>query len=323
MRKEPCSPMVGADVEHFVEVMEPVALLPLSDKPKGTIVPCVGIIPGTKAEPHTPKGYNKGYAMQEDNVMAEYNIPPLQDAYDISEALSISRNMIDRELPEHMRLNKEKTTHKFRPIELMSPQAKLIGCEPDQDAYKQGAMRTFGGRLGLERSCGGHIHLGGDFNCPDWVAALFADYFIGVFGLTINFQKDSRSSWYGMPGIFRSKPYGIEYRTPNSSWTWKYADSTAGCALGLARWLTQTDAEVIRSTLRGINWPRVQKYLTAGSEHQTPENWREMEIEFNRVGLADWMFPRNPWDFEELAPVPAPNAGNNWKAYYEREGDLL
>jgi hypothetical protein len=50
-----------------------------------------------------------------------------------------------------------------------------------------------------------------------------------------------------------------------------------------------------------------------------------MEIEFNRVGLADWMFPRNPWDFEELvdAAKPAKTAADNRRAYFLREGDLL
>ena len=72
---------------------------------------------------------------------------------------------------------------------------------------------------GNVRTCGGHIHLGGDFQCPDFVAALFAELFLGVFGrLPMNF-KSVRQRWYGQPGIFRSKPYGIEYRTPDSSWT--------------------------------------------------------------------------------------------------------
>ena len=66
MKKIPCDPQAGSDIEVFL-VNE-----------KNTVIPCVGLVKGTKEKPHRPKGMPKGYAVQEDNVMLEFNVPPVR-----------------------------------------------------------------------------------------------------------------------------------------------------------------------------------------------------------------------------------------------------
>jgi len=251
MKKTPCTPQVGADIEVF-----------LYDEIKKKIVPCVGIIKGTKDKPFHPEDYPRGFALQEDNVMLEYNIPPAKSADTFYQRFPTARAMIEDNVPKnHSHL--VVAEHKFLAKELRSPQAQMIGCEPDYSAYNGGEVRTPNVILGQHRSCGGHIHLGGNFNCPDFVSALFADLVLGVYTGTRSGEANTRTNWYGQPGIYRPKPYGIEYRTPDNQWTadrdMTYRVGTFG--LVLTQWLTTNEAEVIRRTFKQINWPRVRDYM--------------------------------------------------------------
>jgi len=251
MKKIPCDPQIGADIEVFVY-----------NRDNGLVVPCVGLIDGTKDKPFEPKDVTKGFALQEDNVMLEYNIPPAQTTRTWMGRFDVARQMIKDNLPKELSYI-IKPEHKFLSKELVSPQAQTIGCEPDFNAYEGGEMRTFAGILGRHRSCGGHIHLGGDFNCPDFVAALFAELCIGVQGRAGPNKANTRTEWYGRPGIYRPKPYGIEYRTPDNKWT-DVNDTIHGvgsAALRLSTWLTTNEAAVIRKAFRAVQWTRVRDYM--------------------------------------------------------------
>ncbi|GAG31469.1 unnamed protein product, partial [marine sediment metagenome] len=116
---------------------------------------------------------------------------------------------------------------------------------------------------GLDRSCGGHVHLGGDFKCPDFVAALFAELFIGFYAGMYAQPGDPRAGWYGKPGIYRPKPYGIEYRSPNNKWgmTTGGMELIGDYALRCARYLTETDSVTLQGTFRKIPWVKVRAWL--------------------------------------------------------------
>ena len=272
MQKIPSPVAIGTDIELF-----------LYDNEKAGIVPCVGILEGTKEKPFQPEGYGKGYAIQEDNVMVEYNIPPVATTPEFMTAVRNGRTMVAKELSKRhgglYSLDYRTVSHKFKARELQSPQAKLIGCEPDFDAYEGGSIRTNPPAPGLVRSCGGHIHLGGDFNCPDWVAALFAELFIGMRGRVHNKQSE-RSKWYGKPGIFRPKPYGIEYRTPDNSWATSISGLETISAWGIetARFLTHSDALVIQRAFRSIPWVKVREWMLREDKGTRPAKVQYSEI---------------------------------------------
>jgi hypothetical protein len=273
---------IGTDLELF-----------LYDNEDKKIVPCVGVLEGTKDAPYKPKGYPDGFAIQEDNVMVEFNIPPAHTPTTFTKSVAIGKRMILDRLTElygsKYSLYTRKHAHKFRARDLASPQAKRIGCEPDFNAYEGGVQRINPPAPGLDRSCGGHIHLGGDFNCPDFVAALFAELFIGVRCGLAPHKSDPRRKWYGQPGIFRPKPYGIEYRTPNNNWINAPGKIEMIAVYGLqcARFLTNTDAVLLQRAFRKIPWVKVREYMLAArnSEHAA-ELFAEVISIANEAGVG-------------------------------------
>jgi hypothetical protein len=256
MNKIPSEIAVGSDLEVFL----------FSNELK-KIVPCVGILDGTKDKPWTPPGFQTGFAIQEDNVMVEYNIPPANSGPLFVQYIQEGKHMVLQELSKRYgaqySLYTRKSDHKFQARDLQSDQAKLIGCEPDFDAYEGGKMRYDPPKPGLHRACGGHIHLGGDFKCPDFVAALFAELMIGVRGGVHSTPDGERAKWYGKPGIYRPKPYGIEYRTPHNGWAMSSTMLERVGAYGIhcAKYLTESSANVLQNHFRQVPWLKVREYM--------------------------------------------------------------
>ena len=267
--KKPCAPMVGADVEAFIFDAETLSY-----------VPAVGMLGGTKEKPEPLPNLPRGFAVQEDNVMAEFNIPPAANYNRFTANIRAAADAVNEVLRTRYRGKHYSLSFapdvRFEASQLDSPQAKLIGCEPDCDAYQGGDLREAVPKLTNWRSAGGHIHLGGDFQCPDFVAALFADAMIGLYANTVGLKPTRRADWYGKPGIFRPKPYGIEYRSPDSQWAGrKDTIMIAGSmALRLCRWLTETDAKELQTVFRRINWKDVRTALTYDPTMSTDE-WAE------------------------------------------------
>ena len=255
MDKIPCDPSIGTDVEWLL----------YNEKERTPVVAC-GLVGGTK---EAPLDLGLGYAVQEDNVMVEWNTPPATrwDVFyhNVSEAIQTVKTHVKATVGAEYTI-KPIPEWEFSPLDLESPQARTFGCDPDYDAYLGGAQRPDGamGVLGNYRTCGGHIHLGGDFQCPDFVAALFAEYYIGVLGCLPMDHSTMRSKWYGQPGIFRSKPYGIEYRTPSNAWT---GDSNSIEYIAMyghrcAEFLTNTPADRLQKIFRSFPWLELRKYMS-------------------------------------------------------------
>lgn len=271
--KQPCAPSVGADVELLVHNSE------------GTIVPCVGYIKGTKDNPMSVPGFKEGYAVQEDNVMLEFNVPPVSRMDAGPKVIARALTMCSRVLSEHNLKYTSLGETTFRPADLQSNQAKTFGCDPDFDAYAGGRQRNNPPKFGNTRSCGGHVHLGGDFKCPDFVAALFAEYFIMVLGDVRSILPImERDAWYGKPGVFRSKPYGIEYRTPSNLWVFtdKSRDRVYTYALYCARWLTKSSALDINNKFREINWSLLNRYVSSNDLRAREEMKNELMKHYNK-----------------------------------------
>ncbi len=258
MNKVPCEPMVGADPEWFVREL----------RGQLNVVPCVGILPGTKKKPYAEPGWSDGFSIQEDCVVAEATIPPAKSPEEFYDNISFIRSAIDfrlRKLDTPLLTMSTVSTHDFDRKQLveLGKQANTFGCEPDHDAYTGGKMRRLPAPPATERYAGGHIHLGGNFQCPDFVAALFCDW---IFGLYHRFDWSGfgditgRTKVYGRPGLFRPKPYGIEYRTLTNGWTSDEYGIQDVFYWGhkIATWLSETDAQSIQNVFRAIPWVRVR-----------------------------------------------------------------
>ncbi len=249
--------MIGTDPEWFVQE-------------KSSVVAICGKIGGTKNEPLTfGDSENPGFKYHEDNVCIELAVPPEPDEYTATETLYHGLKLLDSKLKENGLRRATGDARLFPASQLTHKNAKTFGCDPDYDAYTGGFDTRAGidlAALGGWRFAGGHIHLGGQFNCPPFVVALLADLCIGTRYVASE-PMTERRKYYGQPGIFRPKPYGVEYRTLGNRWT-RNQDTvfdTYTRARSLGQWLEATPASRIKRLTDSINWTVVREYMMNGS----------------------------------------------------------
>lgn len=224
---------LGADPELFV-----------LDQKRRIISPMCGVLPGTKENPFQ---MDNGYAVQWDNVMLEYNIPP-ESAEQGGEWTRENTVMFLAKIQEGairaLNVAKKVTNN---PNLVYSPNASAtftaatlrknfgelpfsFGCSPEFSVELRGGQVPViraddpfwtepSNANKVTRFAGGHIHIGYDNpdNVPPWVVAGLCDIFVKqiaeVFG-----NGGRRAQHYGRPGRFRPTSYGIEYRTPSADW---------------------------------------------------------------------------------------------------------
>lgn len=193
---------IGADPEFFVTK-------------NGEPYPICGLLGGTKK---APKPFHVGH-VQEDNVMAEFNIPP---AHSESEFVSNVIGMRDQ-MTEYLKLQElipDFCSVKQFPMEALSSlQAQNIGCEPDYNAYTYEKNPTQNyGTMGPFRTASFHVHIGIPDNLleemPDFRAACarLCDALVLIPIMVLGADDSKRRQFYGKAGSFRPKPYGLEYR---------------------------------------------------------------------------------------------------------------
>lgn len=212
--------MVGADVEVFLRNKE------------GKPIPVCGLIGGTKEHPMPI--ISEGYALQEDNVALEYNIPASKDKFEFLYSIMRMKEEIIKRTGDLGLVPAIEASMRFDPSQLQSEQARLFGCEPDFNVWEQCVNEKPSNSREVDtlRTAGGHIHVsvtidGKAPKDPENRAILEAlvmamDIFVGVPMVWLD--KDlERRKLYGRAGAFRPKQYGdqagIEYRVLSPFWT--------------------------------------------------------------------------------------------------------
>jgi len=235
---------IGADPEVFFHNV---------DKTKG-FLSAEGLVGGTKEQPKKIlQEEGEGFAVQEDNVMAEYCIPPCKTQEDFIEN---NLKVLDY-LSDVAELNKAVVvitpSAEFDYNSVNTEQAKTFGCEPDFGVYIEDLNPIIDANQieGNFRFAGGHIHVG--YDNPDFnqtvklVKAM--DIFLSLPSVWLD--KDSkRKQYYGTAGRFRIKDYGLEYRTLSNFWL----QSKEGIA-----W-------VYEQTMKAV------EYVNSGDFDKIPEN---------------------------------------------------
>jgi hypothetical protein len=281
-------PRLGADPELFVQDLD------------GNTVPVCGKIGGTKETPliinhlieaqygieggrRNREGVDKSgnYAIQEDNVMLEFNIPAYKDGSYFHEAITKILTVLENTvLPQQGIRAKYEVMHTFKPEDIAPfPQAFTIGCLADMDAYSENGVydpvtKTSVGferppfnaaHFGNHRFCGGHLHVQYNHNnVPRHIFAQFMDLVAELPFLRWDKQK-MRRMFYGQPGLYREKPYGIEYRTTSNFWLFKpFRDKWLGQLTEniylLAR-TANTNPEMLKGIYSRIDWAEVQNAI--------------------------------------------------------------
>lgn len=197
------------------------------DKHTGEGVSSIGVIPGSKEAPVPVEGSKVGLKIQPDNVTVEMNITPTR----VGEFATAARIGFKELRAEVKRLTAScielfaGDSYEYSAHLLQVPEALRLGCNPDQLAHHRGEARmalraeAFGNR----RMLAGHIHIGYDKNAveiPDWAIVQGAEAlsYLPAFLDRGYDTQDYRRKFYGIPGLYRSKSYGFEYRTPCSKW---------------------------------------------------------------------------------------------------------
>lgn len=205
----------GSDFEFF-----------LQDADKN-LVPSCGLLGGTKEKPRPLPG-STGYFFQEDNIMAELNIPPCGSLIDVLALTNRAYREFYGNILAPKKLGIKMTNHvRVTPEILAIKGAQQIGCSPDNDAYREGMAREpwHAAQLKDLRFAGGHIWMGYDKECeiPPHVIAMFMDSLISLPLIKLDKQGERRK-FYGQAGIFRTKETEgqrlVEYRTPSNVWTY-------------------------------------------------------------------------------------------------------
>lgn len=186
-----------------------------------------GLLGGTKQEPLRMEGLPDGFYVQEDNVAAEFNIPPAVSFEDFDMGLRRGLGYLSKVAKANKCTLALVSAMHFSMKELDTPHAQTLGCDPDYNAW------TFSRNPRPEppatlRTAAGHVHIGWSQPTDNErldVARAFDVY--NVIPSVLITEKNERRSLYGKAGACRPKPYGVEVRALDNFWIgekrWRYA----------------------------------------------------------------------------------------------------
>ena len=230
---------IGADPELFVKFGKDFISVEDNRGP---------LIPGTKAQPYEVKGG----AIQVDGVAAEFNVNPSTTF----KAFYGNTKSVLKDLQARMKKHNKKLSLAPVPtaffkqdyFDQLPEHVKVLGCDPDFDAYQDGAPNPRPQTDKPFRTGSGHFHIGwyspashvdpfyqGHIEDCCLVAKQLDKYFLEA---AKDWDKDkTRMELYGKPGTFRPKPYGMEYRAPSNAWLSSYESLRAAyyITLGVVR----------------------------------------------------------------------------------------
>lgn len=188
---------------------------------KGNLVSSVGIVGGSKMNP-MPILSGNGFAIQEDNVAVEFNIPPAKTQDEFKQNVTDAMSYLADSLSKKGLYLLAAASAEFPEEQLQTPEAMHFGCDPDFCAWTERMNRPPNAHANpFLRSAGGHLHISWEGE-PKTIANQIMmvkahDLFVGV--PSVIFDDDMRRrSLYGKAGAYRPKDYGIEYRTLSNFW---------------------------------------------------------------------------------------------------------
>lgn len=199
---------IGADPELFI-----------INASTQDVVSSIGLIPGVKNDAFIPKGYRKGFGIETDNILAEFNIPPAKTEDEFVNNINVMKQWInDFVKSKDPNLTIQCIASRYvNEDQLQSDEAKLFGCDPDFNAYTEDVNPKPEGASTNLRSAGFHVHVGYSNTSVEESLSIvkWMDVFLGVPSVIID-PDTERRKLYGKAGCFRLQPWGVEYRVLSS-----------------------------------------------------------------------------------------------------------
>lgn len=201
--------LVGADPELFAFNNE-------------NPVSAYGLIPGTKYEPFKIKDG----AIQVDGMALEFNIDPASNEAEFIKNLNSVMQTLRDMVPNYNVRAVPVAEFGFDYIQAQPHEATELGCNPDFDAWADGAVNEPPNAALPFRTGAGHVHVGwtkdADIYTNDHLNQCVSvikqlDFFLGLPSLFYD-KGVKRRTMYGKPGCFRPKTYGAEYRVLSNQW---------------------------------------------------------------------------------------------------------
>lgn len=196
---------IGADPELFI----------INEKTK-RVVSSVGRIPGEKGNPYVADDMPAGFGLETDNILAEFNIPPVTTEEAFVNNIEYMKQYIDKYV-KNIDSNLGILCAASKMVDagqLNSEQALMFGCSPDFNVYTESENEKPDGSKTRLRVCGMHLHIGYDNPNIDTSLRIirYMDMYVGLPSVLKDKDK-RRRSLYGKAGCFRLCSYGCEYRT--------------------------------------------------------------------------------------------------------------
>lgn len=234
---------IGSDPEVFTER-------------NGKIVSAIGMIPGSKHEPHPIS--DKGHFIQTDNIAMEFNIPPCSTEDEFVENITFVKDYLETIAIANGCTLSTKASDVIDAEELKDPQARVFGCEPDLNPYTKSVNPSPNKKTNL-RCVGGHIHIGypnANQETTEKIVKAF-DIFVTLPAL-LKDNDTRRRELYGKAGAFRFKdPWGLECRALSNFWIHSEEDM---------RWVYRQTIKAVECVLEG----QIDDFIT---------NWSDQVVE--------------------------------------------
>jgi Phage phiEco32-like COOH.NH2 ligase-type 2 len=189
----------------------------------GALVSAIGKIGGSKENPLPVEELGNGFAIQEDNVAVEYNIPAADSSDELVKNINAMMGYLQTKVGGMGLAFSQQSAVFFPKKQLKDPRALEFGCEPDFNAWTLGVNPRPRADDPTLRSCGGHVHVGCNLNSMEDIAKAVRRMDLALAVPACVLDKDGllRKQLYGKPGAFRPKPYGFEYRVLSNFWIFK------------------------------------------------------------------------------------------------------
>ena len=281
--------LVGCDPELFVRKIG-----------KKSFHSAHGMVEGDKKNPYK---VNKG-AVQVDGMALEFNIDPAKNEQEFITNITEVMRIMGEMVPGYEMVPVPVANFTAAHMKKQPKEAKELGCEPDFNAWLDGAANPRPNGDVNFRTGAGHVHIGWtkdvDVNDPGHreaciMAAKQLDYYLGLGSLLYD-PDTKRRTLYGAAGAFRPKPYGVEYRVLSNAWLQSEE---------LMAWVYRMTKKGINDLFEGKVAYKINDDLVRAAMEDANPNIYHIRYFFDKLGLEvppGFKKTRNVYDgFERVA----------------------